>query len=61
MTTPVIIIAGGNFIVGGVTSTELEEEIWETIHPAMDVSHLSDILAVTVNAKTTKNGKLASR
>lgn len=49
------------FIIGGVTSAELEEAIWEKIALVMDVSHLSDILAVTVNAKTTKNGKLASR
>jgi hypothetical protein len=39
----------------------LEEAIWEKKALVMDVSHLSDILAVMISAKTTKNGKLASR
>lgn len=61
MTTPIIIIAGGNFIVGGVTSTELEEEIWEKKALVMDVSHLSDILVVMANARTTRIGRHLSR
>lgn len=61
MTTPVIIIAGGNFIVGGVTSTELEEEIWETAALVTVVSLLSDIPVVTTSARLTRIGKHLSR